>query len=124
MTQIKPALTPEEWAGEPVVFEVKDDGTLLILRLRDEGEPVIRIGHEGTAGALSGPANAKIAALCLHDQAFGFTWEDVDLLCYAAGLVEDHESTGDIRAERCADLADRIGALLAPRFLDRTIAVR
>lgn len=60
------------------------------------------------------------AALCLHGQPFGFTWEDVDRLREFARDDEANDRVGDQcfgqEFQRWArELADRIAALLPPR---------
>jgi hypothetical protein len=55
-----------------------------------------------------------IAALALHGQPFGFTWEDVDWLRAMADWAEEYGVAADGPAWVNA-LADRIAALLPPR---------
>lgn len=99
VSEIQPALTAEGWSealayGNPrqidSVFELADPDTC----------------H-------------YIAALALHGQPFGFTWEDVDLLRDYA-VMDDHADIrfgyGDILG-----LADRIAALLPPRERPRDL---
>lgn len=106
---IKPALTPEEWA-------------------RIEGNEFARIAlaHELMRGtldpslpkAVEGRPDHALAALALLGY---FTWEDVDALRY---YIEAHEpwdqdrsyGADEIRTwETLKSIADRIGALLPPR---------
>ena len=51
-----------------------------------------------------------LAALALHGQPFGFTWDDVELL----RMFGNGDPMPHIR-QQCNDLADRIAALLPPR---------
>jgi hypothetical protein len=98
---IVPALTAEQWAalelravtGDAAVDE--DDGYL-------HTQDVLWVGKE----------RQGIAALALHGQPFGFTWEDVDRLRYIAERVP-MERVGD--DEGLSNIADRIAALLPPR---------
>jgi hypothetical protein len=71
-------------------------------------------------------ARHALAALALHDQPFGFTWEDVDRLREAVNDIDFSHITDpdqrrlmelDTRVMRAwmLDLANRIGDLLAPR---------
>ena len=107
MSEVKPAMTAEEWAHAKQVTWAE--------RWVDPDDP-----HQ-------------IAALALHDQPFGFTWEDVDALRgVGRGLAEFMRNYGtghgiiSPAAERAMreamasalflpDLADRIAALLPPR---------
>lgn len=112
---IKPALTPEEWAGathrDPAVYPMATDPRWL---------------QEVIDGYMSmyadEPAHHKTAAVALHGQPFGFTWADVDMLreevepcgCrQTASAAEDAEVMCVFRALEA--LADRIAALLPPR---------
>lgn len=55
----------------------------------------------------------RVAALCLHGQPFGFTWDDVEMIRWAADVIQDE----GINLQRAMDLrftADRIAALLPP----------
>lgn len=98
MSEIKPALTPEEWADKSAVRPWGIfDNVIDEASFRD-------LGPEGKHAA---------AALCLHGQPYGFTWEDVVLL-----MAEVSTLTGYIDEEEDAhwrSLADRIAALLPPR---------
>ena len=78
---MKPALTAEEWN------EHADGWTVIALTDTSHG------WHH------------KAAALCLHQQTFGFTWEDVELL-------EEIATRADFNGH---DLVARIAALLSPR---------
>src|SRR5690606_30074156 len=123
MSQIEPALTPEEWEK---LFSEGNDGELERERFSiwryDAGDPFpveVRIRsveeeeHEYTSSgrkveyaSLYGQELHALAALALYGQRFGFTHEDVrSLRDLAEELVRD-----DLH-----DLADRIEALLPPR---------
>ena len=95
--EIKLALTAEEWAS---VFP-----------------PSVR--KHITQYALDGIVNALmrdltpqgLAAVALFDEPFGFTWEDVDEIEYAATELGFFH----IRDTRLPSIASRIAALLPPR---------
>lgn len=99
--ETQPALTPEEWG-----------------RRMAAGEPSPLIPGDADRRYLDRHATA---AVCLHGQPFGFTWEDVDLLRGAADYWRPQD--GDAREwdgfaarqQAMRDLADRIAALLPPR---------
>ena len=60
-----------------------------------------------------GEERHALAALALHGQPFGFTWDDVDDL---REIAPGFHHRGDGQVERALlDLADRIAALLPPR---------
>ena len=83
---VKPALTPEEWAGQ----------------LRDP--------HGLDIDGMRGRPHA-VAALCLHGQPFGFTWGDVRELDDA---VERLCEVGHVDVAAVMHIRDRIEALLPP----------
>jgi hypothetical protein len=115
MTEMKPALTAEEWKK---AFNAK-------------GEPVINYPEERVfwhASAIEGDADdcaiaigdsdrQRVAAMCLFGQPFGFTREDVKNLNFVLkrlnGLISDD------RFARLGDLSDRISALLPPEEQER-----
>jgi hypothetical protein len=102
--KIQPALSDEEWA-EALAWP---DGT---------GEYVVRSAER--LGYHNEPEDLHlVAALALHGQPFGFTWEDVDAL---RGMARAYRAEGGVLAIGLADhldgLADRIVALLEPREL-------
>jgi len=116
--EIKPALTPAQWS------RYRED--LAVLRpwaLEDEEDPEARVQRyirnhavyllEG--GLPEEDAAKGAAAVLLHGQPFGFTWEDVgrirDLASAAQYVLGQHaEFVAAVR-----NLADRIAALLPPR---------
>lgn len=124
MSEVTPALTPKEWAAKEAEVSswlriaVLQDGLLAVSVAPDdahandgESSPI----HMATVGYAERPH--ALAALALHGQPFGFTWEDVDELRSGAELDEDNASghlagpfTSPLRA-----IADRIAALLPPR---------
>lgn len=115
--EIKPALTPEEWAGEQPAMN-RDDvliyhdppprgGGCIGITDRDPDDPssvVILPEHRHA-----------LAALALHGQPFGFTWEDVDLLREEARSEYAIPDGMGFTGQELLDLADRIAALLPPR---------
>lgn len=107
--EIGPALTPEEWATGVVAGDEDEesasiaDGAVICSGPSPDDEFVW-----GSA-MFTGPRRHALAALALHGQSFGFTWEDVDALRDAA---DSPDLTGGWLYE---DLADRIAALLPPR---------
>lgn len=100
----KAALTPDEW-GSPVVkrrefeFEREPSGALTVTS-----------GWEGVT-LFPDDTHHALAALCLHGQPFGFTWDDVDLIRSMDELISEDRG-GPLEA---SDLADRLAALLPPR---------
>lgn len=61
-----------------------------------------------------------VAALCLHGQPFGFTWEDVEgLRSVAAYLAHMKATDGVIDADGVLSIAARIEALLPPKGSDQ-----
>lgn len=92
------ALTPEQWAA---------------LRLQDEGGAVHIDGDAVEAeGRFAGDERRALAALALHQQPFGFSWKDVDLI-RSTVLADDIHSHDEWWALQ--RLGDRIAALLPPR---------
>lgn len=68
----EPALTAKEWANEG---NVSRDGSWAYL---PSGVLGVVVGHDGRPGlGLGEEIHHALAALCLHDQPFGFTHEDV-----------------------------------------------
>jgi hypothetical protein len=104
VSEIKPALTREEWAAKSITL---DNGLRVAL-----GHRGLKVVEEDGSFDWLGYQEHKIAALCLHhlndsDQGGrGFTWEDVKRL----RNLSDHLVSYPLK-----DLADRIEALLPPR---------
>jgi hypothetical protein len=122
----KAALSAAEWeelrAGRPNL-EIWDDPPpgSGVLGIEDQSEDAAK----GYARVLP-QARHALAALALHDQPFGFTWEDVDRLREAVDDIDFSHITDperrqlmelDTRMLRAwmLDLADRIADLLPPR---------
>lgn len=94
MTEIQPALTPEQWEAT-VPMTLSEAWAAFISEGRCTGAPYTDSHHAA-------------AAILLHRQAFGFTWEDVEMLRAEA------DARGDF-GSMWSGLADRIAALLPPR---------
>lgn len=97
---MNPALTPEEWAGP---FPVERHDWLAGVKSRGDGSLRLYLAVKWTPMDEADSLHA-LAALALHGQPFGFTWEDVDWL-------ESLEGCG----LHVVSLRDRIAALLPPR---------
>jgi hypothetical protein len=124
--ETKPALTAEEWwkkygstYGEDVMSEMWRDrrvefiGTVGRVWAGIEERDGKMWGREfGSAGTLDPFKLRAVAALCLHDQPFGFTREDVARLRFEAQYEVSHEWY--------TSLADRIEALLPPKSDDES----
>lgn len=82
--KIEPALTAEEWADWLA-------------------------GNEGYSYG-----DHRLAAVYLYGQPFGFTWEDVDAMRFAAHIIVDARGVGE-ESDALRDIAARIAALLPPR---------
>ena len=113
MSEIKPALTAEEWiegfdAGHGFDFPgatFERDGQMVEIKPHGEEE------NPGRWITLTLPVDgARVAALCLHEQPFGFTQEDVDGL----RIMMQREGPRIHMYGSVATLADRIEALLPP----------
>lgn len=93
----KPALRAEEWAaGSPRLDWHVDWNVGVIAQMRDESD------------------RHALAALALHGQPFGFTWDMVDHLRGLAKMVERQGLEASPIWTRA--IADRIAALLPPRY--------
>jgi len=121
-----PALSHEQWAdgGIYAVTRAEPRRVMYTVEAR-RGLLEIKSGCGGASAA--GQPRHAIAALALHEQDFGFTWEDVDLLMGEANIMDmvtlpllrsrgDTEHGGMVARKRNAlvDLAGRISALLPP----------
>jgi len=116
--EIKPALTREEWARKGVnrswgfvQAEIEYAGTVRPDGEEADDDAVWVIGADESI-YFDGDDRHALAALCLHGQPFGFTWEDVDLLQEAA--IKGRSVTDGPDPDFWG-LADRIEALLPPR---------
>lgn len=96
---VEPALTPAQWA------EMRHRAAAGDARVDADG--VLR-----AEGAFAADERRALAALALHGEPQGFTWEDVDFIRSAA-LADDLHSPDDwFILQR---LGHRIAALLPPR---------
>ena len=116
------ALTPSEWNSSPrggpgTIVR----GRVTIERMRDlfmgKITPHLGIKIEGNMGMLEREDCHAVAALCLFEQSFGFTAEDVEAIKLASIAEqfwsdEDHEL-----AKRLPSIASRLRALLPPSVL-------
>lgn len=111
MSEINPAMTTDEWAE----FLASGGGDAA-----DENERLMRLNRVRRSmadAALNARRYNAAAAVALHGQRFGFTWDDVD---YLRQLVASFRGLGtapdaDGAADNARSLADRIAALLPPR---------
>ena len=112
---ITPALTPEEWEDEHV--EAAAWGADVWL---DPNGGFHITGANDLDLTFADRKRHALAALALHGQPFGFTWEDVDALRYMAEreIYADKYGEQGANAEYGHELnriAGRIAALLPPR---------
>ncbi len=106
MSEIKPALTAEEWE---MGYASKD----LRIELRSGGRVGVTAHAYPLGGGLGDPRDLPaLAALCLHGQPFGFTREDVIVLRAMQDRINFEALDRGIPSVK--DLADRIEALLPP----------
>lgn len=106
MSKIKPALTAEEWR-HVAKAAVGDYNMAPMIH----GVYAYYI-NDGAAPQLNRPE--ALAALCLHGQPFGFTWEDVDVI-RAAHPLPGEPIQESYNPYAMWEIADRIAALLPPR---------
>jgi hypothetical protein len=108
---IPPALTPLDWANASEGHEV--GGRQFTARISRQDMQLFTAEDpeldEGDRHAL--------AALCLHEQTFGFSHEDVVALLDAATSIEEewpeeHQKWQDV--PRLRSIASRLAALLPP----------
>lgn len=105
--EIKPALTAEDWASRGMLGNAQVGTARLI-------------GDDLYADELPfrGRRRHALAALALHGQPFGFTWEDVDAL---QRVIDDYDPTNfpqpssGVPRRVLVLLRARIAALLPPR---------
>lgn len=107
--EIKPALSSEHWAGP---YPVRREDVTMQVKMRSDD--TARIYFEQCSAPVDDTDSLHaIAALSLHGQPFGFTWEDV------AALRDAFPKRGEPLSPwydvvRLWDLLDRIAALLPP----------
>lgn len=97
--QIPPALSAGQWAA------LRLEGGGASARVREDGSLAAE-------GSFHGGQRRALAALALHEQPFGFTWNDVAMI-RSTVLADDLHSPDDwFVLQR---LGERIAALLPPR---------
>lgn len=94
---IPPALTPEEWKERTATRGQWHDAVEVT------GFDTIVVVRGGAESVFPTPARHALAALCLYQQPFGFTQEDVAML-----------RSPWTHPDELASLAARISALLPP----------
>ena len=126
--EIRPALTAEEWErtnpyrragrqqGATAGADPIPDGRLIDLCHDPE---ILSALLEGMGKEHSEKLHA-LAALCLHGQPFGFTWEDVDALRNWADAEEESRADGAMSSSGVGpgvarSIANRIASLLPPQ---------
>lgn len=112
--EIKPALTPEEWAKlEHRGIRLEPSGAIrmeMAKTILDQEPPFISFGSSWRPG---------IAALALHGQPFGFTWEIHDAI--EAAIMDWETEAGEMDERQRKEFAAMnrglaaIAALLPPR---------
>ena len=100
MSDVKPALTAEEWADPPYM---------------NDGKPWWFCEDTFYEGEIENPH--AVAAVCLHEQSFGFTRKDVRVLRMNAEEADRTSPVMDVSppirgGDHLRSLADRIEALL------------
>jgi hypothetical protein len=109
VADVKPALTPEEWSAKEYYRENSDQVKLCGKYLsvnNDESE---------TCSLHDSEARHALAALALHEQPFGFTWDDLMVLYEAVRAAERAAPYGNELADQLRPIRDKIAALLPPR---------
>ena len=120
--RILPALTPEEWEGvgwnladhleESAHWQPGDGLRIWLNNSQSRVYVTLERAGESTVVINGSGARRALAALCLADQPFGFTHEDVRVLRGLASWVPHEWQPDGERVLR--SLADRIEALLPP----------
>ena len=108
MSDVTPALTPEEWGN---LFAERGD--VYINACRVHGMYMQIPEEEPDDGLVPDDARHAIAALALYRQPFGFAEDAADMVRLAADQIHDEWETPELRAVLHA-IADRIAALLPP----------
>jgi len=98
MSKIELALTAKEWA------EIKEEAEVW--------EYTSLLDAYGLVAASDCPHAA--AALCLHNQPFGFTWKDVELVQMWID-AKKHSDQLEGFVQRMESFRDRLAALLPPK---------
>lgn len=103
-TSITPALTPEEW----------ESGELDNAMLDDHDPARLFVYAAGYTHARNAKDRHALAALCLYEQPFGFTQEEVTRLREEADSAESWYPGGPGSHDWLRALAAKIAALLPP----------
>lgn len=107
-TSIQPALTPEEWADRTAPL-----GDLGMTATFGRAAVVVGVGSS-IVTTVANEGRHALAALCLHGQPYGFTWDDVRAIRKYCGSGISREPEPVPGAEAVWEIADRIAALLPP----------
>lgn len=110
---ITPALTPEEWqpidpsgdviyTGPRVGDQAWIEGGEVWLHARTEGEEIVENPH-------------GLAALCLYQQPFGFTHEEIDRLWSIAAFLDSPSVAATEDGWFLLGVAAKLRALLPPK---------
>lgn len=108
-TRAEPALTDEEWLGCHNLYTDAADRDWFVFEEATDGQ--VFVGCDDHSTGTHPEQRHALAALALHNQSFGFTWEDVDRLRGLEYMHLDRHEDGPT----IASIADRIAALLPPR---------
>ena len=103
---MKPAMTREEW-DRALCHSCQENALASTVGMRED------LAAPGTPDCVAA-YNHATAALCLHNQPFGFHREDVANIRDA--LIFKYREPDDERNEQLESLADRIEALLPPKI--------
>ncbi len=117
MSQVKPALTAEEWDGGETAWPT------IALQTTSGGHVNVWNGEVGENDSqyvqVSENDRHALAALCLHEQPFGFDREDVEKLRrFRNDCYKYDPSIGGVRRDWLRSLADRIEVLLPPEEVE------
>lgn len=107
---LKPALKPEDWASRGVMFGSRGAAVL-------RGS-TLTVGWDSEGVSMEGRERHALAALALHGQPFGFTWEMVDALREALVRSEGNDHADQWMGERgrlAFTALENLAALLPPR---------
>lgn len=120
MSESSPALSEVEWArGRVEKPQPGEPGYVVVTPYIEERDGAICVSAHYSNARVHPELRHPLAALCLHGQPFGFTWEDVDAMeAVYRRVIASPEPFGEQLAaaiERVHDLADRLAALLPPR---------
>lgn len=113
--EIKPALTPQEWAA--LAFDGGDGthGAALDAHSAHPG-PIVYVDTEDAQSLARVSRRHALAALALYGERFGFTHDDLRMLDNHPDLYGGYQGSREEQAwwAFIASLRDRIAALLPP----------